>query len=66
MMEKWQNRSDLFCKFCGKKLSRKASMEAEVMRFGSYTESRMREKRTYGSMRGGRSPQGRSALLYTL
>ena len=40
-------------------------MEAEVTRYGSHTESRMRENCTYGSMRGRAHPTGRSALLYT-
>ena len=41
-------------------------MEAEVTRYGSHTESRMRENCTYGSMRGRAFPTERSALLYTL
>ena len=42
-----------------------ASMEAEVTRYGSHTESRMRGNCTYGSMRGRAYPAGRPALLYT-
>ena len=46
--------------------SESESMETEVTRYGSHTESRMRENCTYGSMRGRAHPTGRSALLYTL
>ena len=35
-------------------------MEAEVTRYGSHTESRMRENCTYGSMRGRAYPAGAS------
>ena len=37
-----------------------------MTRYGSHTESRMRENCTYGSMRGWAFPMGRLALLYTL
>ena len=36
-----------------------------MTRYGSHTESRMRENCTYGSMRGRAFPTGRPALLYT-
>ena len=37
-------------------------MEAEVTRYGFHTESRMRETRTYGSMRGSRRKTAKSVL----
>ena len=39
-----------------------ASMEAEVTRYGSHTESRMRENCTYGSMRGIRRKTAKHVL----
>ena len=42
-----------------------ASMETEVTRYGSHTESRMRETCTYGSMRGRAYPITRGAPLYS-
>ena len=37
-------------------------METEVTRYGSHTESRMRENCTYGSMRGSRRNAAKSVL----
>lgn len=42
--------------------SESESMETEVTRYGFHTESRMRETRTYGSMRGSRRKTAKSVL----